>query len=88
VNDIGQLVVICASEHPIGLEDHGHRHENRCAVDGGAGPRRLFGIVARDWLLRSGWMAQELLATFGAELGSVTPVPVTGGIFEIRSMES
>ena len=37
-----------------------------------------------NWLLRSGWMAQELLATFGSELGAVTLVPGTGGIFEIR----
>ena len=37
-----------------------------------------------NWLLRSGWMAQELLSTFPAELGAVTLVPGTGGIFEIR----
>ena len=36
------------------------------------------------WLLRSAWMAQELLSTFGGALGSVTLVPGTGGIFEIR----
>ncbi len=29
-------------------------------------------------------MAQELLSTFGEELGSVALVPGTGGIFEIR----
>jgi selenoprotein W-related protein len=38
-----------------------------------------------NWLLRSGWMAQELLSTFAAEIGSVTLVPGTGGIFEIRA---
>ena len=37
-----------------------------------------------NWLLRAGWMAQELLSTFGTELGGVTLVPGTGGIFEIR----
>jgi len=37
-----------------------------------------------NWLLRSSWMAQELLSTFSTELGSVTLVPGTGGIFEIR----
>ncbi|HRO11876.1 SelT/SelW/SelH family protein [Amaricoccus sp.] len=37
-----------------------------------------------NWLLRAGWMAQELLATFGEELGSVALLPGTGGIFEIR----
>ncbi len=37
-----------------------------------------------NWLLRAAWMAQELLATFALELGGVTLVPGTGGIFEIR----
>ncbi|MGN6099515.1 MAG: SelT/SelW/SelH family protein [Devosia sp.] len=37
-----------------------------------------------NWLLRAGWMAQELLQTFGTDLGGVTLVPGTGGVFEIR----
>ncbi|HET8729468.1 MAG TPA: SelT/SelW/SelH family protein [Alphaproteobacteria bacterium] len=37
-----------------------------------------------NWLLRAAWMAQELLSTFSLELGQVTLVPGTGGIFEIR----
>jgi selenoprotein W-related protein len=37
-----------------------------------------------NWLLRSSWMAQELLSTFSDELASVTLTPGTGGIFEIR----
>ena len=37
------------------------------------------------WGLRAGWMAQELLATFAEEMGSVTLTPdATGGVFEIR----
>jgi selenoprotein W-related protein len=36
------------------------------------------------WLLRAGWMAQELLATFEAELGAVALVPGEGGVFEVR----
>ena len=36
-----------------------------------------------NWMLRAAWMAQELLSTFGADLGSVTLVPGTGGVFEI-----
>ncbi|APQ10126.1 selenoprotein [Pseudomonas oryzihabitans] len=36
-----------------------------------------------QWLLRSGWLAQELLSTFGTELGGVTLLPGTGGVFEI-----
>jgi selenoprotein W-related protein len=37
-----------------------------------------------NWLLRSAWMAQEVLSTFSLELGAVTLIPGTGGIFEIR----
>jgi selenoprotein W-related protein len=37
-----------------------------------------------NWLLRAGWMAQELLSSFGEELGAVTLRPGTGGVFEIR----
>ena len=36
-----------------------------------------------NWMLRSAWMAQELLSTFGTELASVALVPGTGGIFTI-----
>lgn len=36
------------------------------------------------WLLRAGWMAQELLSTFDTELGEVALVPGTGGVFEVR----
>ncbi|WP_307797267.1 SelT/SelW/SelH family protein [Williamsia soli] len=36
-----------------------------------------------NWVLRASWMATELLNTFGTELGSVTLVPGTGGVFSI-----
>jgi selenoprotein W-related protein len=36
------------------------------------------------WLLRAGWTAQELLTTFQDELGGVTLIPGTGGVFEVR----
>ena len=36
-----------------------------------------------NWLLRSAWMASEVLSTFSTEMGAVTLVPGTGGIFEI-----
>lgn len=36
------------------------------------------------FLLRAAWLAQELLATFGADLGEVALVPGEGGVFEIR----
>jgi len=35
------------------------------------------------WLLRAAWMAQELLTTFESEIGAVSLVPGTGGIFEV-----
>ncbi len=37
-----------------------------------------------NWLLRAAWLAQELLSTFGEDIGEVSLVPGTGGIFEIR----
>jgi len=36
------------------------------------------------WLMRSTWMAQEILATFDEELSEVALIPGTGGIFEIK----
>lgn len=36
------------------------------------------------WLLRAAWLAQELLTTFEQELGGVTLVPGTCGVFEVR----
>ncbi len=36
-----------------------------------------------QWLLRSAWLAQELLSTLGETLGGVTLVPSHGGVFEI-----
>jgi selenoprotein W-related protein len=35
------------------------------------------------FLLRASWMAQELLSTFGDDLGEVALVPGSGGIFEV-----
>jgi selenoprotein W-related protein len=36
-----------------------------------------------NWLLRAAWMAQEVLQTFGLDIGGVTLIPGTGGIYEI-----
>jgi selenoprotein W-related protein len=36
------------------------------------------------WLLRAGWVAQELLTTFEREVGEIALVPGTGGVFVIR----
>ena len=36
------------------------------------------------WLLRAGWMAQELLTTFSTELREVALVPGGSGVFEVR----
>jgi len=35
------------------------------------------------WLLRSAWMAQELLQTFELQVAGVNLVPATGGVFRI-----
>ena len=37
------------------------------------------------WLLRAAWLAQELLTTFEAEIGELSLVPGTGGVFEVRA---
>jgi selenoprotein W-related protein len=36
-----------------------------------------------QWLLRAAWMAQELLQTFGDDLGEAALIPGTGGIFTV-----
>lgn len=36
-----------------------------------------------NWLLRSAWMAQELLSTFSEEMAELRLIPDTDGIFEI-----
>lgn len=36
------------------------------------------------WLLRAAWMAQELLTTFESDIGQLSLVPGSGGIFEVR----
>lgn len=36
------------------------------------------------WLLRAAWVAQELLTTFDSDIQSLSLVPGTGGIFEVR----
>ena len=40
-----------------------------------------------NWLLRSAWLAQELLSTFAAELGEVALQPGTGGQFIVQCMD-
>lgn len=36
------------------------------------------------WMMRAAWLAQELLTTFGEEIGEIALQPGTGGILEIR----
>jgi selenoprotein W-related protein len=36
-----------------------------------------------QWLLRSAWLAQELLSTFSTDLGEVALIPGTGGVFNV-----
>ncbi|CAM2792028.1 SelT/SelW/SelH family protein [Moritella viscosa] len=37
-----------------------------------------------NWMLRSTWLTQELLHTFGEEISKISLHPDTGGRFEIR----
>jgi selenoprotein W-related protein len=37
-----------------------------------------------QWLLRSAWVAQELLTTFQGALGEVALVPSSGGVWVVR----
>jgi selenoprotein W-related protein len=54
-------------------------------ADSGAGPRIEIEYCTQcRWLLRAGWTAQELLTTFQDEMGGVTLIPGTGGVFEVR----
>ncbi|MCF6436898.1 MULTISPECIES: SelT/SelW/SelH family protein [Pseudoalteromonas] len=39
--------------------------------------------VLCQWLLRSGWLAQELLSTFSDELQEVAISPASKGVFQI-----
>jgi selenoprotein W-related protein len=41
--------------------------------------------VQCNWLLRAGWMAQELLSTFKDDLAEVALIPATGGAFRIEA---
>lgn len=53
------------------------------------GPRIVISYCTQcQWLLRAGWMAQELLATFGPDLGEVALVPGAGGVFSITCDET
>ena len=36
------------------------------------------------WLMRAGWVAQELLTTFEEELGEVALMPGESGVFDVR----
>ena len=49
-----------------------------------SGPRIAIRYCTQcHWLLRAAWMAQELLSTFGTDLGEVSLQPGTGGVFVI-----
>lgn len=41
-----------------------------------------------NWLLRAGWMAQELLSSLHEDLAAVTLEPGTGGVFRVRVGEA
>ncbi|WP_112311850.1 SelT/SelW/SelH family protein [Pseudogemmobacter bohemicus] len=54
-------------------------------VEKAPGPKIRFTYCTQcNWMLRTAWMAQELLSTFGQDLGEVTLVPATGGVFRVE----
>jgi selenoprotein W-related protein len=49
-----------------------------------AGPRVTITYCTKcRFMLRATWLAQELLTTFGDDLGEVAIIPGSGGIFEV-----
>ncbi len=44
---------------------------------------RIEYCVRCGWLLRAGWMAQELFSTFDDEIGDFALAPSSGGVFRI-----
>jgi selenoprotein W-related protein len=36
------------------------------------------------FVLRAGWMAQELLMTFGTDIAELVLIPATGGVFDVH----
>lgn len=36
------------------------------------------------WLLRAAWLAQEILTSFDTDIGRVSLVPGSGGVFEVQ----
>ncbi|MEM7099004.1 MAG: SelT/SelW/SelH family protein [Pseudomonadota bacterium] len=48
-----------------------------------AGQVKIVYCTQCGWLLRSSWMAQELLTTFAEEIAELTLAPATGGVFEV-----
>lgn len=54
-------------------------------ADASRRPRiRIVYCTQCNWLLRANWMAAEILNTFGTDIGEVTLVPATGGVFRIE----
>ena len=48
------------------------------------GPRIAIAYCTQcRWLLRATWLAQELLTTFGTDIGEIAIVPGVGGIFAV-----
>lgn len=40
------------------------------------------------WLMRSTWMAQEILSTFDGHIDELSLLPSSGGVFEIKANET
>jgi hypothetical protein len=40
------------------------------------------------WMLRAAYFGQELLSTFGTQIGEVALIPATGGLFTVELVRS
>lgn len=67
--------------HPIAFPRHGQELAITMSV---TKPEIVITYCTQcQWLLRAAWLAQELLSTFGEDLGKVSLEPATGGAFRI-----
>lgn len=55
----------------------------RCPIETMANRIEIRYCTQCRWLLRSSWMAQELLTTFEQEITELALQPATGGVFEV-----
>lgn len=90
VSDYAAQVVLRSRESPLLRQAHASRFAPRLAPSAESdinGCVTITYCTRCNWMLRSAWLAQELLSTFGpsGEVRSVTLVPdSSGGVFTVH----